>query len=88
MNSSVAGVKKNKIWHVPASIATFAMGIYLALIIFVPSFAPEYHEMVMTGNAMKIVPYALLLLIGSPVFSLWHYVKIDKDPEFVERYYE
>jgi hypothetical protein len=88
MSSSVSGVKRNKKWHVPASIATFAMGIYFALIIFVPSFDPEYHEMVMTGNAIKLIPYALLLLIGSPVFSLWHYAKIDTDPEFVERHYE
>ena len=88
MNSSVDGVKRNKVWHVPASIATLAMGIYLALVYFVPSFAPEYHEVVMAGNATKIIPYALLLLIGSPVFSLWHYVKLDTDPEFVERNYE
>ena len=88
MNSSVAGVKRNKVWHVPASIATLAMGIYLALVYFVPSFAPEYHEMVMAGNATRIIPYALLLLIGSPVFTLWHYVKLDTDPEFVERNYE
>ena len=88
MTSSVAGVRKNKIWHVPASIATLAMGIYLALVCFIPSFAPEYHETVVTGNTIKIIPYALLLLIGSPVFSLWHYAKLDEDPEFVERYYE
>jgi len=88
MNYLVADVKRNKIWHVPASIATLAMGIYLALVYFVPSFAPEYHEMVTAGNAIKIVPYALLLLIGAPVFSLWHYIKLDTDPEFVERYYE
>ena len=88
MNSSVDGVKRNKVWHIPASIATLAMGIYLALVYFVPSFAPEYHEVVMAGNATKIIPYALLLLIGSPVFSLWHYVKLDTDPEFVERNYE
>jgi hypothetical protein len=88
MNPSVEDVKRNKKWHVPASIATLAMGIYLALVYFVPSFAPEYHELVMTGNAIKIAPYALLLLIGSPIFSLWHYAKLDTDPEFVERYYE
>jgi hypothetical protein len=88
VNLLVEDVKRNKLWHVPASIATLSMGIYLALVTFVPSFAPEYHTLVMTGNAMKIVPYVLLLLIGSPVFSLWHYVKLDNDPEFVERYYE
>lgn len=88
MNNLVEDVKRKKIWHVPASIATLSMGIYLTLVCFVPSFAPEYHEMVTAGNAIKIVPYALLLLIGAPVFSLWHYIKLDTDPEFVERYYE
>ncbi len=88
MNSSVAVVKRNKIWHVPASIATLAMGIFLAMVCFVPSFVPEYHEMVIAGKAAKIIPFALLLLIGPPVFSLWHYVKLDTDPEFVELHYE
>ena len=88
MNSSVAVVKRNKIWHVPVSIATLAMGIFLAMICFVPSFVPEYHEMVIAGKAAKIIPYALLLLIASPVFSLWHYVKLDTDPECVELHYE
>jgi hypothetical protein len=88
MNSSVEEVKRNKKWHVPVSIATLAMGIYLALVYLVPSFVPEHHELVMSADGLKIAPYALLLLIGSPLFSLWHYTKLDTDPAFAEKYYK
>jgi hypothetical protein len=88
MKLSAEDMKKNMKWHVPASIATLAMGIYLALVCFVPSFVPEYHEFVMTGKAFMLVPYGLLIMIGSPIFSLWHYTKLETDPAFREQYYE
>jgi len=88
MKLSVENVKRNMKWHVPASIATLAMGIYLALICFVPSFVPEYHEIVMTGKIFMVVPYAIFIMIGSPIFTLWHYTKLETDAAFREQYYE
>ena len=74
-------VKKNMIWHVPASIITLAFGIYLSLICLFPSFNTVHHEFVMNGKIFIIVPFAIFFLIGSPFFTLWYYTKLDVDQE-------
>ena len=77
-------LKRQKLWHVPCSIATLAMGIYLALVCLVPSFGGEYHEMIFSSSYSMLLPFALFVLIGSPVYALWYYTKMETDEEFRE----
>jgi hypothetical protein len=88
MQFSKESFKNNKKWHVPASIATLAMGIYLTLVYMIPSFAPEYHEIVTSGKLFMVIPSAIFVLIGSPLYALWFYTKMDTDMEFCEQYFE
>jgi len=75
-------LKRQKLWHVPCSIATLAMGIYLSLVCLVPSFGGEYHEIIFSSSFSMLLPFVLLVLIGSPVYALWYYTKLDTDEEF------
>ncbi|MDD2899628.1 MAG: hypothetical protein PHI31_13065 [Desulfuromonadaceae bacterium] len=88
MKLSVDVVRKNRKWHVPVSIATFAMGICLTMVYLIPSFAPQYHDMATHGNVCMAVPYAIFILVGFPLFTLWYYTKLDADPEYIEQFYE
>ena len=88
MKLSRNNVIKNKKWHVPVSIATLATGIYLTLVLMLPSFAPEYHEVVTSGKLFIVLPYIIFVMISSPLFTLWHYTKRETDGEFRELHYE
>jgi hypothetical protein len=88
MKFDLNSVKRNMRWHVPCSIATLAMGIYLALVYLVPSFAQEYHAQLFHSDLNRIVPYAIVMLVGSPLFSLWFYTKIGTDEDFRNWYFE
>jgi len=88
MENYMENLRRRKLWHVPCSIATLAMGIYLVLVCLVPSFGQEYHEMIFRSGYYKYVPFALLVLIGSPLHALWYYTKLDTDEEFRELCYE
>jgi len=70
-------VKKMMVWHIPVSVITLAIGIYLALICVVPSFAPEQREMLMSGVLYIVIPYVIFFLIGSPLYTLWLYTQIN-----------
>jgi len=78
----------NMKWHVPVSVTTLAMGIYLALAYMLPSFVPEYHDIIMNGSLHLVMPYAIFVLIGFPLFTLWFYTKLDTDLEFCDLYCE
>ena len=78
-------VRKMKRWHVPSCIVTLATGIYLVLISLVPSFNQEYHEMIFQGNFFLLLPYAIFILIGSPILSLMCYTKLETDEQFREQ---
>jgi cytochrome bd-type quinol oxidase subunit 2 len=89
MQLSKESVMKNKKWHVPVSIATLAMGIYLTLVCMIPSFAPEYHNAITSERIIfMIIPYAIFIMIGAPLYTLWVYTKMDTDEEFCEQYFE
>jgi len=77
-------VRKHMFWHVPVSIATLAIGIYLALICIVPSFVPDHHQILTDGMIYIFIPYFILVLIGSPIFTLWYYSNLESKKEFCE----
>jgi hypothetical protein len=82
MNFNLRSVNKNMFWQVPLSIITFAAGIYLSLICLFPSFVPEHHEMVMNGLLFVMVPYAIFVLIGIPMLTLWYYARLYSEEEY------
>ena len=88
MNDQFKQMKTMKLWHVPCCIATMAMGVYISLVYFVPALAPEFHEMLFQGGLHKLVPLAIAVLVGSPLFSLWFYTKTDTDDDFRTWYFD
>ena len=88
MQLSRITIKRNMKWHLPVSVATLAMGIYLTLVYMIPSFVPEYHHLVTTGRLYLIIPYAIFIMIGAPLYTLWVYTKMENDEEFCEQYFE
>jgi hypothetical protein len=77
-----------KLWHVPCCIVTMALGIYLSLVYLIPSFVPEYHEVLFHGDLYKIVPFGIAVLVGSPLFSLWFYTKAENDENIRNSFFD
>ena len=87
MNFEFSHVKTMKFWHVPSCVATLTMGIYLMLAYFIPAFAPVLHGILFSNNFHRVVPYAIATLVGSPLFALWFYTRVETDADFREWYF-
>jgi hypothetical protein len=88
MKTCRSHTKNYRFWHVPCSIATLTMGIYLALVCLFPSFNRDHHELLSHGMAFLLAPYLIFIMIGSPLFTLWYYSTLDdKVRERVSSYF-
>ncbi len=88
MKFKLDSVKRNMRWHVPCSVVTLVLGIYLTLVYLIPSFAYEYHTLMFQSDVYKIVPFTIVMLIGPPLISLWFYTKIETDEDFRNWFFE
>ena len=79
-------VEKHLVWHVPVSVATLAIGIYLSVICIVPTFTPELREFLLNGVIFVVIPYVIFILIGSPVYTLWHYAQKVSRVNFISKF--
>lgn len=78
---------ENRLVHIPLSVVTFLLGLYLTIVCMNPPFNPECHAIISNGMLCFFIPYVILILIGSPLISLWYYCNRDSIKREYAEYY-
>lgn len=88
MRTSRTHSRNYRLWYMPCSIATLSIGIYLAIVCLFPTFNQQHHDYLLRGPIFLFIPYMIFIMIGSPLFTLWYYSKLDdKARERVSSYF-